>query len=317
MMDFISVEYRELVRNNLDKNTTPYEVELIRFDDSKMQVFVQGKFLQLQNEQVRVTAIIDITELKQKDKLLFQQSKMASMGEMLGNIAHQWRQPLNVISTSASAVKFEKEFDTLSDERFLESMDMIVHNTQYLSKTIDDFRNFFKPDKSVEKFIPNQVIRQAIKLLDSTIKNHEIDIQTNFLKTEHYFEGYSNEFIQVIINIINNSKDAFILNNIEHRVIYIEENNYNDKYILTIKDNAGGIPLQIIDKVFDPYFTTKHKSQGTGIGLYMSHQIIVDHMKGDLSVRNIQSRVDDKLQFGSCFIIKLNNKKEIFINYSI
>ena len=140
-------------------------------------------------------------------------------------------------------------------------------------------------------------IEKVIKLLAPSLEQNDIILETKFLKKDFKFLAYPNELIQVLINIINNSKDAFLINKNDKKIITIEEIELKNKYILNIKDNAGGIPEDILEKVFDPYFTTKHKSQGTGIGLYMSHQIIVDHMKGKLKVYNI----DD----GCCFAIEL------------
>ncbi len=305
MFDFIEIDYHDLVKSNLIKNTQPYEVELIRPDGKRLQALVQGKIIEFEGKELRLTAVIDITELKQKDQLLFQQSKMASMGEMIGNIAHQWRQPLNTISTCASGIKFEKEFGVLNDDRIVETMDIIVDNTQFLSKTIDDFRNFFKSDKSSEKFLIKDIVDQALKILNASLKNYDIEVSKKYLDEEFYYEGLSNEFVQVIINLINNSKDAFISNKIVDRFIFITESIENNKFILEIKDNAGGIPNEIVDKIFEPYFTTKHKSQGTGIGLYMSHQIIVDHMHGNLSVKNINMHIDSKTYKGASFKIEL------------
>ncbi|XPV69411.1 MAG: ATP-binding protein [Halarcobacter sp.] len=301
---YISPEYKELVESNYEKNTGPYEIELINSEGKRINTLVQGKFIDLQGRKVKISSVIDITELKHKDNLLFQQSKMAAMGEMIGNIAHQWRQPLSVISTCASGVKFEKEYGELKDERFIESMDVILENSQYLSRTIDDFRNFFNTEKVAEDFVVKNIIKRALKLLSSTLKNYEIDLHTQFLEEEFRYEGFPNEFIQVFINLINNSKDAFLLNDIKNRYIEVLEHKYEDKYILEIRDNAGGIPENIINKIFDPYFTTKHKAQGTGIGLYMSHQIIVDHMHGEISVKNVNIFVHDKVQKGSCFRIE-------------
>ncbi len=151
LLDYIDDKHKNLLIKNYRKNTLPYELELI-INNEKFTCLGQGKFIKLNGKKLKLSTLIDITELKAKDKLLFQQSKMASMGEMIGNIAHQWRQPLSVISTCASGIKFEKEFNQISDERLFESLDLIVENTQYLSKTIDDFRNFFKADKVIEDF---------------------------------------------------------------------------------------------------------------------------------------------------------------------
>lgn len=309
IFDYIVDDYKDLVRENFKKNiVSPYEVEFKKENGDIFHSLVQGKYLELNGEMVRVSALIDITELKNKDQLLFQQTKMASMGEMIGNIAHQWRQPLNVITTSASSIKLEREFGILKEDQIDDSMDMIVQNALYLSKTIDDFRNFFKIDKDLELFEVKVVVEKALKLLDSTISNNEIKVVTKFLDKRYNIEGYPNEFIQVIINIINNSKDAFIMNDVKTKVIEIKEELNKDSYKLMITDNAGGIPENIIYKVFDPYFTTKHKSQGTGIGLYMSHQIITDHMKGEFFVNNVNYKYEEEQYKGCCFTIKLSNK---------
>ena len=260
--------------------------------------------------------MIDITELKQKDKLLFQQSKMAAMGEMIGNIAHQWRQPLSLISTCASGIKLEKEFSEIKDEKLFESLDLIVENTQYLSKTIDDFRNFFKADKIIEDFCVNQSIDKVLKLLKSSIQNHNIQIETFYFQ-DLIINGYPNEFLQVIINILNNAKDALV--QIEKNQRFIEIRTYikNKRCYVEILDNGGGVDENIISKVFEPYFTTKHKYQGTGIGLYMSHQIIVEHMKGSIYLKNIEIEKNDKLFKGCCVTLEIPTKKENFTDYII
>ncbi|XOB61485.1 ATP-binding protein [Campylobacterota bacterium DY0563] len=318
VLDYIVDDYKELVAENFKKNVNvPYEVEFIKEDGDIFHSLVQGKFLELDNEQVRVSALIDITELKNKDRLLYQQTKMASMGEMIGNIAHQWRQPLNVISTSASSVKLEKEFGILDDKQLNDSMDMIVQNALYLSRTIDDFRNFFQTDKSLEVFEVKTVVEKALKLIQSSIKNHNIIIKKSFLEEAFTVEGYPNEFMQVLINMFNNSKDAFLSNQIQCRVIEIKEELYDDCYKLRIVDNAGGIPDNILYKIFDPYFTTKHKSQGTGIGLYMSHQIITDHMKGNLYVKNVNFKYENINYRGCSFTIKLPRESAHNYTYEI
>jgi len=313
LLDFVEDKYKNLLKKNYLKNTVPYEFDLI-VNNRKYTCLGQGKFIKLNGKKVKLSTLIDITELKAKDRLLFQQSKMASMGEMIGNIAHQWRQPLSLISTCASGIKFEKEFNQISDERLYENLDLIVENTQYLSKTIDDFRNFFKVDKVIEDFSVNESIEKVIKLLKSSIQNHNIQIKTLFAK-ELIINGYPNEFLQVIINILNNAKDVIILQPKETRFIDIKTYIKNKKCFIEISDNGGGVDETIISKVFDPYFTTKHKSQGTGIGLYMSHQIIVEHMKGTISIKNIEMERVNNLYKGCSIIIELPIKEEIILDY--
>ena len=300
LLEFIDDNYKDLLVKNYKQNTLPYEFDII-VKGIKHTCLGQGKFIKLNGKKVKLSTIIDITELKAKDKLLFQQSKMASMGEMIGNIAHQWRQPLSVISTCASGIKFEKEFNQISDERLYESLDLIVENTQYLSKTIDDFRNFFKADKLIEDFCVNDSILRVLKLLKSSIQNHNIQVETH-LNGDLIIHGYPNEFLQVLVNVINNAKDALMTQPVNTRFMNIKTFIKNKRCVIEINDNGGGVDESIVSKIFDPYFTTKHKSQGTGIGLYMSHQIVVEHMKGSIYAKNIDF-VKDKNNYKGCSLI--------------
>ncbi|MFA6741758.1 MAG: ATP-binding protein [Arcobacteraceae bacterium] len=303
LLEFIDDKYKELLVKNYKKNTLPYEFDIV-VRGEKHTCLGQGKFIMLNKKIVKLSTIIDITELKAKDRLLFQQSKMASMGEMIGNIAHQWRQPLSMISTCASGIKLEKEINEISDERLYESLDLIVENTQYLSKTIDDFRNFFKADKVIENFCVNDSFLKVLKLLKSSLQNHNIQVETH-LKGDLIINGYPNEFLQVLVNIINNAKDALLMQDVNIRFINIKTCIKKKECIIEINDNGGGIDETIISKIFDPYFTTKHKSQGTGIGLYMSHQIVAEHMKGSIYAKNIEFKKDKENYKGCSLIIVL------------
>ena len=242
-------------------------------------------------------------ELIQKENILNHQSKMAAMGEMIENIAHQWRQPLSLISTAATGAKLKKDFDNLSDSEFYETMDIINNSAQHLSSTIDDFRNFFSNEKDISTFDINSPIEKVLYLLNSKFKNRDIIVIKN--TQEIKIVGLINEFIQVLLNIINNSLDAFEENNYEQKVIFITVYKEKNLLILKIKDNAGGIKEEIINRIFEPYFTTKHKSQGTGIGLYMSIEIIKKHMNGELSVVNKEYIYNNIKCKGAQFTIEL------------
>jgi signal transduction histidine kinase len=242
-------------------------------------------------------------ELIQKENILNHQSKMAAMGEMIENIAHQWRQPLSVISTVATGSKLKKELGLLSDEDFYETMNIINNSSQHLSKTIDDFRNFFNNDKEVVAFNIDIPIDKVLYLIDSKLKNRNITVVKNI--QEIYATGLENEFIQVILNIINNSMDALEDKKNIHKFIFINTYKKNNYIVIEIKDNAEGIKENILDRIFEPYFTTKHKSQGTGIGLYMSLEIIEKHMNGKLSVSNKNYIYKDVKYKGAEFKIEL------------
>lgn len=251
-----------------------------------LKIKVEEKTKQLSEMNKNLENLVEkkTRELIQKETILNQQSKMAAMGEMIENIAHQWRQPLSVISTVATGAKLKKDLNLLSDSEFYETMEIINNSSQHLSNTIDDFRNFFSNDKEVISFDVNEAINKALSLVTSKLKNRDIQIIKS--KDEITVLGLKNEFIQVILNIINNAIDAFETLKDSDKYIFINSYKENENLILTIKDNASGIKEEIINRIFEPYFTTKHKSQGTGIGLYMSLEIIKKHMHGELLVSN-------------------------------
>ncbi|RYA22730.1 hypothetical protein CRU96_11695 [Malaciobacter halophilus] len=262
------------------------------------------------NKQLLIIAndITDIKEaqkkLKDNEEMIHHQSKMAAMGEMLENIAHQWRQPLSVITTSASSVKIHKEMGTLSDDFLDEVLDAIVKSGNHLSQTIDDFRDFFKPDKEKVRFNIKNTYKKALFLVSSKLKNREIDIIENIEDIDLY--GFDNELVQVIMNLINNARDALEESSLEYKYIFIDI--YKDKennIILKICDNAGGIPVNVIGKIFEPYFTTKHKSLGTGIGLYMCEEILVKHMNGEIAVKNKEFEYEGNSFKGAEFTLKI------------
>ena len=233
---------------------------------------------------------------------LFKADKLASMGEMISNIAHQWRQPLSIISTVATGIKIQKEFGTLKDEELVQNMDLINKNAQYLSETINDFRNFIKGDRKIKNYDLSTTINNFIHIIESTIKTDNINIILN-LEKDIKINGYPNELIQCLINIFNNSKDAFKEIKQENPLIFISTSLQNDNLTIRIKDNAGGIPQNIITKIYDPYFTTKHKSQGTGLGLHMTYKLIDEGMHGKIEAQNVEFEYENKIYKGAEFII--------------
>lgn len=244
---------------------------------------IRKRFLTYKKELVK-----EIFKNREKDSLLAQQSKMAAMGEMLANIAHQWKQPLSVISSASTGLKVKKEFDILSDEELYEDLDIINNSTIYLSKTIDDFSNFFKSKKALEKTSTKKIWKIIDNLISSQFKVNDIELILNIKELDLYI--LSNELIQVLLNLINNSKDQFI--NLHEkdkkRFIFVTMFKEEDNLIITVKDNAGGIDSAVLPRIFEPYFTTKHKSQGTGIGLYMCDQIVSKNLNGKISATSIE-----------------------------
>jgi len=229
-----------------------------------------------------------IIENSQKEQMLIQQSRLAAMGEMIGNIAHQWRQPLNALGLVIQNIYYTYESGDLDKEYLARSMNKSKKLTALMSKTIDDFRNFFRPDKLQEVFSVSERVMSVSELISASYKNHSITIETD-LDDSLYSVGYPNEFSQVLLNILTNAKDALIENNIKNPMVWIRSFGENDNVVLEIEDNAGGIDEAIIEKVFEPYFTTKDKTVGTGIGLYMSKMIIENNMGGVIHAYNGKS----------------------------
>jgi signal transduction histidine kinase len=245
----------------------------------------------------------EVLKNRKKDQMLFNQSKMASMGEMIGNIAHQWRQPLSTISTAASGMSIKIDYDLASKEELKKDLELIVDTTQYLSHTIEDFRSFFKATKDKEKFCLTKLIKKDINIMNSAFKNNFIEVVYEFEDVE--LNTIQNELTQSILNILTNAKDALSQNSSKNRLIIIKTF-IKDRFVfITIQDNGGGIDEKIMDKIFEPYFTTKHQSQGTGIGLYMTREIVVKHLNGTIKVKNKNFKHKEKEYLGACFEIKL------------
>jgi len=224
-------------------------------------------------------------QLLKKEKLLLQQSKMAAMGEMLQNIAHQWRQPLSLISTASTGLLVKKELDIkTSKEEDIKVLNTINDATQHLSETINAFRDFFHPNKEKVSFKLSDVYKKTLNIVETRFKNLNIEIIEEL--EDISITNLDNELIQVIMNLLNNARDILEISKNNKKLIFVKIYKEEKHIVISVKDNGGGINNSIIDKVFEPYFTTKHKSQGTGIGLYMCQEIITKHMNGTLEVSN-------------------------------
>jgi len=253
----------------------------------------------------KMEVIKNITNQKKLEKQLLKSEKMSAMGEMIGNIAHQWRQPLSVISTSATGLIMQKEFfGVLEDEKLINTCNTINENAQYLSQTIDDFRSFIKGDRKKTIFNLKDTINSFLHLIEGTIKNNNITIILD-LQENVTIDGYENELKQCLINIFNNAKDALNDHNIQNKLFFISTFNQDGKNMIFIKDNALGIPKDILPKIFEPYFTTKLDNKGTGLGLYMTYDIIVNGMNGTIEVENVDYKHKSENYTGAEFKIAL------------
>ena len=238
----------------------------------------------------------EILQRTNNEKLLIQQSKLAAMGEMIENIAHQWRQPLGEINAVLMELQTIATYGKLEKEYLLESIKTCNKITEHMSNTISDFQSFFKPTKNKIDFSVLDACKKAISIIDASLKNNNIDLVFD-IKDDNIINGYPNEFSHAILNIISNAKDVLVLRKISNPKIILSIKVGKRFTIIKIEDNAGGIHLENIDSVFEPYFTTKHTKRGTGIGLYMTKMIIENNMHGFVKVLNTTN--------GALFTIKV------------
>jgi PAS domain S-box-containing protein len=257
--------------------------------DNKL-VVVNIEDLSLQEEEER--------EKQRKEKILIQQSKMSALGELIGAIAHQWRQPLNSTALMIQALQEQYLDNELDEETLNYIVDNCMEQINNMSNTIEDFRSFFAPNKEKDNFCMKSSIEKSIAMLKTQLSNHNTTI--NISGKEICIIGYENEFQQVILNIISNSKDAIFAIQEENsqfcgKIDILLEN--NDNYTITIRDNGGGIPQDILDRIYEPYFTTKDEGKGTGVGMYMSKIIIENSMNGKINVKNIENGTEVKIIF--------------------
>ncbi len=289
---------------------------------SEPEYFIQAIKLKVKNFIVKPIDLEDlIDELKQfeqellntqetlkRERILRIQSKMAAMGEMLANIAHQWKQPLNTISLCASNLQIECAMGNIIDEKHVlsEMTANIMNSVDYMSTTINDFQNYLKPNRLETCFYIKDTFKKVEKLIVSQCKTYDVDLIENI--DDSYLCSFQNELIQVLINIEKNAIDEFASQKeLEERIIKIDvSSDQNDLITISIHDNAGGIPEDIISKIFEPYFTTK-KEFGTGIGLYMSKQIVENHLNGTISAKNEEIEYNGKKYLGAKFEIKINH----------
>ncbi len=299
--------------NEQDKNTFSIALSLIA-----LTIFqAKSDFLKLQelNEKLKVAnksleqrVEYEVSENEKKSTIIYNQAKLASMGEMVGNIAHQWRQPLSSISTIASALSFDLEYREADKKKLIPSLNKIVDTTKYLSDTINDFRNFYKNDKSLELFNVSTNIQQCMVIIESTLLYNNIKVIFDLDETLGV-EGLKNELKQVVLNIIQNAKDALVMNMPKKdRYIFITLQKVDDFIFLDIKDNAGGIDEDLLERIFEKDFTTKSDLDGTGIGLHMTKLIIEKSFNGKISAANSEYIYNNKKYKGALFTIGLPAK---------
>jgi len=284
--------YKATVQNMAKDGSTFYvntTVVPILDEDGDIEEFIAIRYDVTKEMELRF-------ENEKKQKLLFLQSRQASLGQMIANIAHQWKQPLTELNLAIFNLK--KSFDTHDEaefKRYYQESKSIVKN---MSQIIDDFMDFFKPAREKKEFFVKEAIEDALMIVKKVLKENKIEIRKDIEDIK--VVGIENELSQVIINIIQNAKDAFKQNQIRKRVISITAKNEKDRVFIDIADNAGGIYQEVMENIFEPYFTTKHSSVGTGLGLFVASMIIEQTFEGSLSVKNSQN--------GAVFTISIPKK---------
>ncbi|MBM9499466.1 PAS domain S-box protein [Leptospira sp. 201903071] len=294
---------REVVALKKDGTKFPVELAVSEFSQNQNQYFVgvirdstlrkksendlreKTSALEELNRGLEARVESEIQKRREQEKAMIVRSRLADMGEMIGNIAHQWRQPLNAISLCVQDFSYAYSEGKLDEEYIEDSTNKIMNLVEQMSATIDDFRNYFRPNKTKEKFSLKTLIQKSFSLVSESLKNQNISIYFNPNEDYQVF-GFPNEFSQVILNIIANSRDALMESHPDEPSIHVDIRKEGEKKMVTIRDNGGGIDSSILEKLFQPYFTTKDQGKGTGIGLYMSKSIIENNMDGKIYAYN-------------------------------
>lgn len=251
--------------------------------------------LQKANEELEIQVRERTTELLEKDRMLMVQSRQAAMGEMIGNIAHQWRQPLNALGLIIQSLSMMQATGELTKKDMSSMEEKAMQLIRHMSQTIDDFRNFFKTDKEKSSFKVNEVVRNTVSLIEANFREYKIIIEVN---TEEGMmtRGFPREYAQAFLNILMNARDALLEKGPADPRVTVRAWMEGGRSVVTVSDNAGGIDAGIIGNIFDLYFTTKDNEMGTGIGLFISKNIIEKNMGGSLTVRNIGEGAEFRIE---------------------
>lgn len=271
-------EYSRVVATKLEEKVLELEEALALRTEAEEQ-------LRRMNAELEERIALEVEKNIAKDRIMAHQARLAAMGEMLRNIAHQWRQPLNNVSLIIQNLQIEFDEDVLTAALCREYVQECLSSLVYMSRTIDNFQAFYQPDSGLELFYPYLAATEAISLVREELEFHGITV-TLVNECDSTVNGYKRAFSQVLLNLIQNAKEVILLRHPPASCVEIICSQKGESALVTVKDNGGGIPAEIMDKIFDPYFTTKFMSQGTGVGLYMSKMIIEKHMGGRISVTN-------------------------------
>ena len=294
MAQTLEININELSQSHLllHEKAVMLEDEIAERQATQEDLSDKQQMLEALNRTLEERIAAAVLELRQKDQALIQQNRLAAMGEMINNIAHQWRQPLNLISLIIQGLP---EYRNLSQAKLDHEVERVMDVIMHMSQTIDDFRNFFRQDKEKTHFTVNEAVIKAVEFITPSLNSMNISI-TLSEKSEISAFGYRNEYGQVLLNILSNAKDVLVERKIAEPVIAISIFRNGSRSVVTITDNAGGINSEIMPRIFDPYFTTKDTMHGTGIGLYMSKIIVEQNMGGILTARNTDNGASFRIE---------------------
>lgn len=287
-----SIKLEQIIPEHIDlkiftenDNFKPFEDNLNKLDNSSFPCLISAKTIKRDNEKLLIITIVDLTQIKLRDDFIQQQLKLAQMGELLSMIAHQWRQPLTAIATTSEGLKLKALLNDINNSEIIEISDDIYRFTDHLSQTINDFRDFYKDDKTKQISTLNEIVTKSLNIIEDSILDNNITLNKHLNSTTK-IETLPREITQVLLSIIQNAQDALIYKNINNAKIDIKTYEKGLNLIIEINDNAGGIKDVIMPKIFDPYFSTKKEKNGTGLGLYFAKRIIENNCKGILKVKN-------------------------------
>ena len=275
----------ELMHEQLHEQNVMLEQEIAERQSAQEALAVKQQELEGVNASLAERIQAAVAELRQKDELLLHQSRLAAMGELLQSIAHQWRQPLNNVAAYLQSMRFLKSRGELNDREMEHDIAAVLDILQYMSKTIDDFRNFFRADRTAQAFEVSELVKRALNLVSSGLANANIAVRFHE-EARPWAQGQPNEFAQSLVNILYNARDVLVERAIAEPMITLTVGQDADRSLVTVQDNAGGITAEVMPRLFTPYFTTKGPAHGTGIGLYMSKMIIERNMRGTLTCCN-------------------------------
>lgn len=276
---------RKQIENEMREQAAQLEAEIAERQKTQEALAVQQQQLQILNRSLEERISEAVSELRRKDQMLILQGRQAAMGEMINNIAHQWRQPLNNVGLIVQNLKDAFENGELTMEEMESQVGRAMDSIMYMSGTINDFTGFFHPEKEPQPFKVDSIVTRAINFLTSTLSNNHIRV--DYMEDHDVMvTGFPNEYLQALLNILGNARDVLLERKIADPWIWVRIFKQNNRSVVTVSDNGGGINQDVLPKIFDPYFTTKEPGKGSGVGLYMSKTIIEKNMNGSLTAAN-------------------------------